>query len=221
MPHLSFLSKTAIALLLLDCAIILAHIFWRDSLGFFDLDKEGNLKGVFSGFQLLVIAISSGALAFLSSRLAASRTQRTAWALVSLLFVYLALDDMMTIHERVGFVLNRWVGVNDRPFESFNWLAYYAPFILAGAALVGWAVRSVAHIQKKLGWIAGGGLCLLMLSLALELLGRQLLIAGAIPLYRIEMIAEEAAMLFGETLFLAAIATAGAQLFERAFVARK
>lgn len=210
--------KLVVALCIADLAIILAHIFWKDWLGFFDLDKEGGLKSVFSGFQLLGIAIASGAVATLLARLGTGRPSRIMWALLSAMFVYLGLDDMMMIHERVGFVLNRWVGVNDRPFESFNWLLYYAPFIVAGAVLLGFAVRALAKINRKISWLAIFGLCGFLLSLGLEVAGRQLLIAGAIPLYRLEMIAEEAALLFGETFFLAALVPAAAHLFRQVFV---
>lgn len=215
------IGKILIPLLLIDCAIVLAHVFWKDWLGFFDLDKEGNLKGVFSGFQLLGIALSSGALAYLSGLLKMGRAQRFTWILLAAGFAYLALDDMMMIHERVGFVLNRWFGVNDRPFESFNWLLYYAPLIVAGGALIASAIRSLARIDRRIFWMACAGFAGLLLSLGLEVAGRQLLISGAIPLYRIAMIAEEASLLFGETFFLAAVASATIQLFGRAFVARK
>ncbi|OGY71484.1 MAG: hypothetical protein A2986_04070, partial [Candidatus Jacksonbacteria bacterium RIFCSPLOWO2_01_FULL_44_13] len=208
-----------ILLLLCDSAIVIAHIYLQGWLGFFDLDKEGSIKSVFSGLQLLTSGFFAGFIAYLSSRLSASRPFIALWAMVSALFIYLGLDDMMMIHERVGFVLNRLSGFHGT-YESFNWLWYFLPFIAIGGVAFILAVRSLALISAKTRIYAILGLSGFLLTLLVEVIGGQLLKTSFIPLYLKSIIVEELLLLLGETFFLIALAKGASALFLKSYIAR-
>ena len=208
-----------ILLLLCDSAIVMAHIYLKEWLGFFDLDKEGSIKSVFSGLQLLTNGFLASFIAYLSSRLRASRPFIALWAMISALFIYLGLDDMMMIHERVGFVLNRLSGFHGT-YESFNWLWYFLPFIAIGGIAFILAVRSLAFISVKTRTYAILGLSGFVLTLLIEVIGGQLLKIGLVPLYFKSIIVEESLLLFGETFFLAALVGGATALFLKSYTAR-
>ena len=204
---------------LIGCTVflIIAHIFWRHSLGFFDLDKEGSLKAVISGFQLLALGFGSGFITFLVSRLRASRPYAALWASTSALFFYLAMDDMMMIHERIGFVLNRWTGLHGT-FESFNWLLYFAPFIVLGSCVLILIVRSLWRIDRHAGIFALVGIFGFFGTVGMEAIGKQLLVMGALPVYQLSIILEESLLLFGETFFLSGLFLAIKTLFTQVYI---
>lgn len=220
MKKQSFLIRAFFLLILIDGALIAAHFTLRQSLGFFDLDKEGSLKAVFSGFQLLTSGVAAGWIAVMSSRLRASRPFVWLWSVLSALFVYLAFDDMMMIHERVGFVLNRWTGLHGT-YESFNWLLYFTPLILIGICAYLLAVRALFLIDVKTRIFAVCGVAGLVLTILAEAGGGALLKAGNIPLYHLSIIFEESLLLIGETFFLAALLMAAHSLFLRTFALRE
>lgn len=210
----------AALLVAVDVLIIVAHIFLKNWLGFFDLDKEGGLKSVFSAFQLLMSGGMAGGIALLLSKLKASKPFITLWFLLMLLFFYLALDDLAMIHERIGFVLNHltnWHGM----YESFNWLIYFSPFILFGAVSLLLGIRSLAHWNKNTQWLSICGLVGFILTLLIEYIGGALLKNGIISLYHLSIIVEESTLLLGESFFLVALAVGFSTLFSKTFIARE
>ena|SRR3989338_4686418 len=211
--------RVLLGLLFFDVVIILAHIYFRSWLGFFDLDKEGGLKSVFSGFQLIGSGVCAGGCALLCSKLRASRPFVILWGLLSVLFLYLALDDLAMIHERVGFVLNRITGLQGM-FESFNWLIYFGPFIAVGIAVLLLSVRSLAFLDRRTIVPAFLGLVGFFGTLIVEYFGGELLKQGMIPLYHSSIIFEESLLLFGETFFLLALMRGCSALFQKAFILR-
>ncbi len=210
--------QKALAILLsMTLALAIAHVALRGYLGFFNLDKEQSLKAVFSGLQLLSIAVLAFFYALLQFKACLNKKQGILWTFTGLLFGYLALDDMMTIHERVGFVFNRWTGFTGYWGESFNWLIYFSPLILIGLAVLLLAVTSLRreHIHsRQLAWI---GVILFVVSLIFEYIGGRLL---ASSLYQSFIIVEEVSMLAGESFFLIAFWLADANLFSRSYVVR-
>lgn len=216
----SFLMSIGVLLIFCDFFLVLAHMYWRDSLGFFDLDKEGSLKPVLSGFQLMTSGFCAGFIAFLSSQMRASRSFIALWMCVSILFFYLALDDMMMLHERIGFVVNHWTNLHGS-FESFNWLLYFLPFIIFGVFIFILAVRSLFFIEPRVRMLALLGLSGFFLTLLTEAVGGHILKIGMISLYQKSIIFEEAFLLFGETFFLIALIFGSITLFSKVYIQRK
>ncbi|MDO8582000.1 MAG: hypothetical protein Q7S16_03930 [bacterium] len=200
-------------LLAVDIALALAHLFLRKKLGFFDLDKEGSLKATYAGLQLLL----TGGAAALLAYCVRTRARKFLWAFVSAGFFYLGLDDMMAIHERVGFVLNRWVGMTGYWGESFNWIIYFAPVFLVGALILFAAVRIAWKEERSIGVLFAWGLFLFLMSLVLEELGKKFL---ATTFYQSFVVAEELSQLIGGSCFLAGIVLLLRSTFDRFYTLR-
>lgn len=188
-------------LLAIDVALALAHLFLRQKLGFFNLDKEGSLKAVYSGLQLLTTGGVASLIAFLLSRARQRTSLRWLWGIVAAGFFYLGLDEMMVIHERIGFVLNRWTGLTGYWGESFNWLIYFSPLIAFAFLAYFFLFRVVWKEDRRVAWGVLAGTFLFAASIALEAVGGRML---ATAQYQTLVILEESAQLIGESLFLVA-----------------
>lgn len=206
-------------LLLGDLVVLALHYFFSGSLGFFNIEKERSVNTVYGGLQALWSGVFSFAVAWLLIRAdsppnAVSKNyaiakkigrwswRRLCWLGGGALFTYLALDDMMEIHERVGFVLNRRVGLTGYWGESFNWIIYFAPFLAAGLLVFAYLVREMWREDRRAGFFATVGLALILASLALEGVGGQLL--GS-PLYRPALLLEESIELIAISFLLAGL----------------
>ena len=188
-------------LLLCDILVILAHVFLRDRLGFFDLDKEGNLVSLYSGAKLWVVATLVFVNAFILTRTRAPRTTRIAWILAGLGIAYIGLDDMMGVHERIGFVLNNALGTGGFYGESFNWLLYFSPFIVAALLVFGVLIRALWRDNRRAAWWFIAGTLMWAGSIGAELLGRYMILQPAVNVIRYHrlIIIEEALELMGAT----------------------
>jgi len=60
--------------------------------------------------------------------------QTLRWGILSLIFLYLALDDLLTLHERISSTLLqpglRALGYEPGGFLSYAWVILYAPLLL-------------------------------------------------------------------------------------------
>lgn len=207
------------AMIILDTLVIAAHFFLQDTLGFFDLDRERSLKAVWSGFKLMLSGTIAGLIVLLLTQRSKTRRDQLLWAALGGLFLYLAVDDMMMLHERIGFVLNRRTGWHGA-FESFNWLIYYSPFIAAGTIVLILCVRALFRIGTREGVLGICGLLGFFGTLTAEMIGGQLLKTGALGAYRISFVIEEAILLFGESFILISIISAACALFEKSYSLR-
>jgi hypothetical protein len=220
MKRISSQVRVLCVLLFLDILIIAAHIFLRGWLGFFDLDKEGGLKSVFSGFQLISNGTAAALITTIIYRIHANRSLILVWMSCVFLFVYLALDDLAMVHERVGFVINRMTGLQGM-YESFNWMVYYSPFIVIGAFVLFFALRFLHRIDPSTGlysFLGGSGF---IATLAAEFIGGELLKNSMTQLYFSMIIIEEGALLIGESFILCALVKGLATLFAQTYTLDK
>lgn len=209
--------RLLIFLLVIDVALALAHIFLRQKLGFFNLDKEQSLKASYSGFQLLAIGGTVALYTWLLCREKVRRSVRWLWGATAVGFFYLAIDEMMTIHERIGFVLNRWTGLTGYWGESFNWLLYFAPLIAAGLLAFFFLIRSVWEEDRTSAWMLILGTFFLGASIVFEVIGGRML--GG-QWYQTLIIFEETSQLIGESLFLGALAPLLNNTFNKLYILR-
>jgi hypothetical protein len=120
----------------------------------FDLDGEWNVPALYSTLSILVCA----ALLWLIARaeqFGGSRPARQ-WRLLSLLFVGLALDELLGFHETLNGHLQ--LGAVSR-FTRFSWVAVGAVFAVAVAlALSGFLARLPAATRR--GFLIAGAIFL-------------------------------------------------------------
>lgn len=201
-----------------DVALVVMHYVWRRKLGFFDLDREGNLASVYSGFKLIATGGFAFVLAWLAS-IARARLVASLWALAGVGFVFIGLDDMMAIHERVGFVLNNWTGLGGFYGESFNWLIYFAPLVALALLVYAKLIQSVWRASRANAlWMLAGAI-LFVLSLAVEVIGARLILAPHVNvrLYWHVLVVEELLEMAGATCFFIGIARETRRRFSLAF----
>ena len=85
-----------------DCAMILSHLFFSQRSWLFDLDQENNIPTIFAVIQVFLIAIIMIEI-FLTERkcFPAIVPGKWIWLILSAAFAYLAIDDLLAIHEYV------------------------------------------------------------------------------------------------------------------------
>jgi len=122
-------------------------------LGLFDLDGEGNLPAAFSGLLLLVAAVLALALADRAASVGVS--PRALWAM-ALVFGWMAVDEVFTVHEHLDEV------------TGVDWQLIYVPLLVVAAW--GWARIWRSLRGRRLAWTPWlGGLLAWGLAQALEL----------------------------------------------------
>lgn len=190
-----------------DLALILFHFFLRQKLGFFDLDKEGNFGSLYAGIKLWSGATVALLCAWILGQLKTARLKQILFLFLALGLAYIGLDDMMAIHERLGFVLNNIFGLGGFYGESFNWLIFYAPFMILGLLVFFGLTRELWRDCREAAWWFLAGIILLAGSLGVEFLGRELLLQIKInvPLYYLLIVAEEGLEMFGASCLVFAI----------------
>ncbi len=109
-----------------DTSVVVAHFFLSERIHFFDLDREGNLSSLVAGVKLWVLAAITFALAFLfhflrrAGKIRISGLKPILWGIAGGGFFWIGLDDMMGVHERIGFVLNNILHTGGFYGESSN-----------------------------------------------------------------------------------------------------
>lgn len=218
-PNMSFFRKNYLIFIFFgaDLALILFHFFLRKKLGFFDLDKEGNLGSLYAGVKLWSGATAALLSAVILRRLKAARLKQCLFLFLALGLAYIGLDDMMAIHERLGFVLNNIFGLGGFYGESFNWLIFYTPFMIFGMLVFFGLARELWRDCREASWWFLIGTVLLVGSMGVEFLGRDLLlqIKINIPLYHALIVVEEGLEMFGASCLVFAIFVYFQKLFKK------
>ncbi|MEZ5285771.1 MAG: hypothetical protein R2712_13380 [Vicinamibacterales bacterium] len=121
-----------IHLALLGVAVATGHDYLFGLVPLFDLDGEGNIPSFFSGLLLL----TNGLLFALTSRTSRD-PRRGAWVLLSAVFVFLAYDEMFSVHERFTEPIRHTLRTSGPLFYPW-FIAYIAP-----VAVLAWRVLPV------------------------------------------------------------------------------
>jgi hypothetical protein len=112
------------------CTLIAGYAMGRDTLfgitAMFDLDGERNVPAVFSTCLLLIAAWLLVTIARRQPR--GVKPRALLWYGLSALFVYLAADEFLEVHERVGNLTAHAVGAKELTY--YAWLIPYAVIAL-------------------------------------------------------------------------------------------
>jgi hypothetical protein len=211
--------------LFLDSLVVTAHLLLKDKYGFFNLDGEQNLNSTYSGFKLLCIA-AMVVIQFLILQKARERfSKRVIWFLVATSFIYLGLDELAMLHERLGFVINNLIGVADLKGASFNWLIYYLPFILVALIVYTRFVLTLWREDLGAAIFILSGVIFFALGLGVEVVSGivvypQGVVRSDFSLYFTFIFLEEIIELLGSTLFLTGMFKSTVKNFNLHFVSR-
>lgn len=151
-----FLATVVLALSLAD----LATLFFKYYLGhnhlfglapLFDFFGESNLPTWFSSSTLLLCSLLLATIALGKKR---ERDRFSAhWTALSVIFLYLSIDEAAEIHEKIGMLLQRIVG--DKWLLHPTWVVFGAVFVLIFALSY---MRFVIHLPpgiRRLFLLAG------------------------------------------------------------------
>jgi hypothetical protein len=139
-------------------ALFVAHgLGYPVALGFvplFNVDFENNVP-TFVAFGLLLC--SALTCAWTSALESARPRHRRTWAILSLVFLFLAADEALSLHEQLGdFMHARFDGLG---LPLFAWvLPYGLAVLLAGAYLLRWFLELERPLQVSL--LVSGGIFL-------------------------------------------------------------
>jgi len=197
---LNSLKKIFLGLLFAEIVLLCLFLFSLNTplAGFFHLGLEMNAPSFFSFFQIVFISLLL-AVAYL-------QTKKMGFQLLSLAAFYIALDELLAVHERIGLevsgiiqktfegsILANWIGANHwNPW--FGWIFIYIPIIIIAFPFV---IKFIKTEQKKH-----------LHALNLVLVGAAVFVAGAIGFEIVEIclrnnllyIPFEASVLFEEGL---------------------
>lgn len=134
-----------------ESSFLLVQLFWVDS--------ESNIPTLYSCFALLVSALLLGIIASIAMR--QGEPHRVHWAVLSAIFVYLALDEGARIHERSVEPLRALLQLAPVPASAFleSGPVWVAAGALAVVIFVIWYVPFLIHLPahiRNLMILAGG-----------------------------------------------------------------
>lgn len=119
--------------ILLESVFQLESRFTRILVRYFDFNGEGNIPAFFSSVILLVAAL----LLFLihtQKHYLAVRHQTNHWLILGLIFVFLAVDENVQLHEHVADFVRPQLGNDLSGMLHWSWVVPYALLTLAVVA---------------------------------------------------------------------------------------
>jgi len=189
-----------------DCAVILAHLFFSQRSWLFDLDQENNIPTIFAVIQVFLIAIIMIEI-FLTERKCFPEIVpgKWIWLILSAAFSYLAIDDLLAIHEYVLRQTARDLLPPDSLWISLMpWQIVFGPVLAVTAALLITIMLTRFAKDKRLLRVAATALTCWILAVLLEGLAKPVFMAR--DWYSAGTVMEESLELLGGTFFLFAFA---------------
>lgn len=199
------LAVTALVLVLAHITGQVTKYVWEHDTAYglirlFDVDNENNIPSYFSASLLLVAALL---LTFIT---ALKKTTHAAyafqWALLSLGFLYLSIDEAASLHELLNKPMKELLGGNAGGFFTFAWVIPAAIAVIA----VGIAyVKFFLHLPMTTRWGFGIAAALFLGgAIGIELVGGHYieLYGRRDPAYIISVTVEESLEMAGVIVFV-------------------
>ncbi len=146
--RLAFLFSSAAASLVVIHIVLQAVRFWSGdhflmgSLAAFSLGAENNFPTYFSTLALFVCSALLAAIATGEARQGGNRP--LSWYALSGIFLFLSMDEMMSIHERLSEPVQALVG--ESPLFHYAWVLPYSVFVVIVAAAF---LRFLIHLPRR------------------------------------------------------------------------
>ncbi len=195
-----------------DAVLIAAHLMLRSQSWLFDLDQENNVPTYFAAAQVLLVAFLMIEINLTERRLLKKIIPGTwIWIVLAAGFTYLAVDDVVSIHEYVLRHTTRDLMPADSLWLSLMpWQIIFGPLFAIIAALLIAVILTRFNKDRTLTRFATAGLCCWILAVLMEGLAKPVFMAQG--WYNVGVVIEEGLELVGGTLFVLAFATYGTAL---------
>ena len=136
---------------------------------FFNITREDAVATWFAVTQTWMLGLTAGVLYLVARARREDRWQRVGWAILSLFFLYMAMDDGAEFHERVGSSVKAMILGDDAGgsraigiFPSYTWQLVFLPIFGAFGLFVLWFLnRTLTSSRDKVLVLAAIGLLVL------------------------------------------------------------
>lgn len=167
--------RVFVGLLIIDVVIVTLHIFFGQEYSFFHLDIEKNLPTTYQSCKLILFG-----LLFLTMtvRLKVSTEMRSFIQPLTVVFLFLGLDELFQIHENIYriFEFLPWLHPSkivtvsmQLGYRSSLWILYYLPLIFIFVLWSGYWLRAFQTMLKSNFWIIGLSILSLFVVLLAEI----------------------------------------------------
>lgn len=114
-------------LLFMNIVSVISRLYFNNEITVFDFDVEGNLPTLYSFFNLL---LSSALLHLIASHCKeVNRSLYPSWLSLSFIFLFLAFDELLSIHEKLGVVFKEVFDTSG--FFHYAWVIPYGIAVFA------------------------------------------------------------------------------------------
>lgn len=196
LPFSGSAARVFVILFAVDFLFVALHLLLSQYTDLFHLDRERNFPSYYSGLKLFTAAVFASGVFFLSQK----KSERIFWAVLGVVFVELALDDLTELHENIAYYA---LYVRRLPFipglfrsPTHNWIFLFAPFFAAIGAYFLYTIVKLRFITGVARRLFFGGAILLVLALFLEFFGG---IVRVPAFYKLLSIIEESIEMIGAT----------------------
>ena len=177
---------------------------FEHALRLFDVNKEANLPAWFSSSVLLVCSL----VLWDTAREKSAVRDRYArhWWVLAIIFLYLSLDELISLHEATSAMIRARLGVGESGALSQAWILLAAPLVLLFAWIY---LRFLLHLPARVKYLTVAAGCMYVGgALGMEVPGafvRAEYGADTLP-YSVMTTIEEALEMLGAVTFLYAMA---------------
>ena len=97
----------------------------------FNIAREDGVASWFGTVQTLMAGLTLGLIYLAVKKRPGTRRVATGWLVLSVFFVYMAVDDGVQLHERLGSIVAAVIGPSLEFFPSYPWQLILLPFFAA------------------------------------------------------------------------------------------
>lgn len=164
-----------------------------------DLDSEKSLATVYSGFLLMMTGWIAAFIFYQEKKIPI----RSSWLWIPFIFIfmYLALDEVTSIHENLGSGKQVEKIYGSQPIPKLEWLQLYIPFIVAAVGFfIYFAIRKFRR-HTKASIVLALAISCYIIAIGCEA-GMLLHNFRGTSIYHLEVVLEESAEMLGTLLFM-------------------
>jgi hypothetical protein len=139
-------------ILLLQIANIAGLVFYFDNnnigwlYNLFNITTEGNVPAYYSSITLLITAFLLG---FISYFRKIHGLNYSLWLVLSLIFMYMSIDESVQIHERVGVLFSNNFDLSG--YFAYGWVVPYGFLLIVFSAV--YFLRFLPQLPKKIAYL--------------------------------------------------------------------